>query len=215
MTRQPRFLIVATACFALSGCLAAEMGEDEVVCPVAELDRTYFLLADDILLDRENPEQLQWAESVLALHAQGETEEGVRQTTGVRKLKTKLWPNNTFTYHFASNVPAADRPLFRAAARKYADVSDLKFVESPKSGSYIYTIEKVSSYKHGGLSTLGYTKNAHMQYIDPYYFLHELGHGIGLHHEQQRPDRDNFIQVNWANIPSHLKVSFTKLEAVA
>ena len=38
--------------------------------------------------------------------------------------------------------------------------------------------------------------------------LHELGHVIGFFHEQQRKDRDQYIEVNMANIKPSLQKQF-------
>jgi len=40
--------------------------------------------------------------------------------------------------------------------------------------------------------------------------IHELGHATGLWHEQNRPDRDQYVKVHWDNIPDAVKSQFNK-----
>jgi hypothetical protein len=40
--------------------------------------------------------------------------------------------------------------------------------------------------------------------------LHELGHALGLLHEHQRPDRDQFVRVIWSNLMAQFFVNYEK-----
>ncbi|XP_055344415.1 zinc metalloproteinase nas-14-like [Paramacrobiotus metropolitanus] len=93
----------------------------------------------------------------------------------------------------------------------YYKVEAVQFLERMDEPDYIYIYR--GNVGSGCWSYVG--RQGGMQYVnlepDCVYFntvVHELNHAIGFWHEQSRSDRDNYVDINWDNIPEENQHNF-------
>ena len=60
----------------------------------------------------------------------------------------------------------------------------------------------------GGEQKLSLSYGCHTNAI----IVHEFIHAFGFHHEQARPDRDDYVEIIWQNIPKNVTHNFQIFE---
>jgi hypothetical protein len=117
-----------------------------------------------------------------------------------------LWPDGVVPFEIDDgDYPAgsAGRPMILAAIAEWNNKTNITFIPRISEDDYVIfrfgDAESSSSSPIGRMggaqiiqaATLGFSSGA---------IIHEIGHAIGLRHEQTREDRDDFVDVNGSNV---------------
>lgn len=115
------------------------------------------------------------------------------------------WPNNTVYYSIDPNLSGKERVT--DAIKHWQANSSLKFVQRSSESNYVYftTGSGCSSY----IGMIGGRQNITLSTsCSTGSTIHEIGHAIGLWHEQSRVDRDRHIKILYENIQSGREHNF-------
>ena len=120
------------------------------------------------------------------------------------------WEDGIIPYYLKGEFSNQDILNIEEAMHNWENVCGVKFTKvSPRSSAYC--IIRVTAYVWE--SSIG-ENNSQCRMLfgssmsEVSIITHELGHCIGLVHEHQRPDRDLYVIINWANILSGKDYNF-------
>ncbi len=124
------------------------------------------------------------------------------------------WSNGVVYYTFGAGITAANQNSILGALRAWENVSALRFVERTTQNDYIEFFNGTGCWSYvgrqGGKQQISLQDNASGTCMGQGTIMHEVGHSVGLWHEQSRQDRDSFVTVDLCYCQAGKEHNFNK-----
>ncbi|GGJ45219.1 M12 family metallopeptidase [Deinococcus roseus] len=123
----------------------------------------------------------------------------ISQQAGI--VTSRPWSNKTIPYVIDASL-SGQTSLINQAVNQYNSTTNVRWVPRTNQANYVRFFKENGCWSYVGM--IGGQQNLSLG--DGCYSigtaLHEMTHAAGAHHEQSRTDRDQWITINWNNIPT-------------
>jgi len=120
-----------------------------------------------------------------------------------------IWEDKEIPYTISKTVPSRKIKYIKNAIKIWEKYTCIRFVPYRHQDDYVVFVNE-----HGCWSSVGRIGGKQKVGVGGCsatgYLVHELGHTIGFWHEQSRPDRDKYINVNRTNVHKQMLINFIK-----
>ena len=120
-----------------------------------------------------------------------------------KNKEIKKWENGIVYYNYEDDFTEKEKTIIRKCMSYWEDGTSIQFIESDKQKYCVRIYRHEDEYQY--LATLGQKRKAYMKLgkialWKKTHITHEIGHVLGLLHEHQRPDRNNYVTIFYNNI---------------
>jgi hypothetical protein len=187
----------------LAGQVAAS-SSDESAFP--EIKGAYAALNDDTGTDRPRPAPMPNAPDAVQPPNQD-----MMQDAGFSAAFRFYWPNGEIPFEIDPSFPSPNRILL-AIDHWNTRTSRIRLVQRPQANNQVDFVRFVSG--GGCASFVGRQGGGQQVVLAPGcgvpQIIHEIGHVVGMFHEQSRNDRDQHLTVLLTNVPSDRRHNFNQ-----
>ena len=177
----------------------------EIAYPNTEKDVLEY--ENGVILEKSRDGKYIWQGDILLSDEQVKilTQPNDKQTkSGIINILSRQWPSGSVSYTFDPNITDKTRAYIEQAISHWTEKTPIQFIRvNPNPSRTKNYIEFINA--DGCWSMLGMIGGKQQLSIDARWgttgnAIHEIGHALGLIHEQCRSDRDLYINVNYNNI---------------